>query len=66
MRSALLVIALAVVTATAQTPQPSDASKLDERAVAIGLEWDAIDTLVTDLDPADVRLDAYRRLAEIL
>jgi DeoR family fructose operon transcriptional repressor len=43
-----------------------DASKLDARAAAIGLEWDLIDTFVTDLDPADARLDAFRRLAEIL
>ena len=34
-----------------------DASKLGGRAVAVGLEWDAIDLLVTDLDPADDRLD---------
>jgi DeoR family fructose operon transcriptional repressor len=43
-----------------------DASKLDGRAVAVGLDWDAVDTLVTDLDPADTRLDPYRRLAAIL
>ena len=33
MRNALLVIALAVATATAQTPQSSDASKLDEETL---------------------------------
>ena len=33
MRSALLMILLAVVTATAQTPQPADASKLDEETL---------------------------------
>jgi len=43
-----------------------DASKLDGRASAVGLDWDAIDTLVTDLDPADDRLSPYRRLARVL
>jgi DeoR family fructose operon transcriptional repressor len=43
-----------------------DASKLDGRAVAVGLDWDAIDTLVTDLDTTDERLDPFRRLASIL
>ena len=33
MRNALLVIALAVATATAQTPPPSDVSKLDEETL---------------------------------
>ena len=33
MRNALLVIALAVATGTAQTPQSSDASKLDEETL---------------------------------
>jgi DeoR family fructose operon transcriptional repressor len=43
-----------------------DASKLDARAVAVGLEWDAIDVLVTELSPKDARLKPYRGLAEIL
>jgi DeoR family fructose operon transcriptional repressor len=43
-----------------------DSSKLDGRAVALGLEWDVIDTLVTDLEPANARLDAYREVAELL
>lgn len=42
-----------------------DASKLDARAIALGLEWDAIDTLVTDLDPDDARLDPFRDLADV-
>ncbi len=37
-----------------------DASKLGRRSVARALEHDAIDVLITDLDPADPRLDAYR------
>lgn len=42
-----------------------DSSKLDRTAVAHGLDWSRIDVLVTDLDPADARLDAYRNLAEL-
>lgn len=43
-----------------------DASKLGRPAVAVGLEWDQIDVLVTDLDPDDDRLTPYRGLAELL
>ena len=43
-----------------------DASKLDSRGVAVGLDWDRINILVTDLDPADERLLPYRDLAELL
>lgn len=43
-----------------------DASKLGGGGVAVGLEWDQVDVLVTDLDPDDKRLEAYRGLAEIL
>jgi DeoR family fructose operon transcriptional repressor len=41
-------------------------SKLGTRAVAVGLEWEAVDTLVTDLDPGDQRLAPYRARARIL
>jgi DeoR family fructose operon transcriptional repressor len=43
-----------------------DASKLDARAVAVSLDWDGIDILVTDLDPRDKRLAGYRGLAKVL
>ena len=43
-----------------------DASKLGARAVAVGLDWDRVDLLVTDLDPDDERLTPYRDLARIL
>ena len=43
-----------------------DSSKLGARAVAVGIEWDRVDTLVTDLDPVDERLAAYRDLARLL
>ena len=42
-----------------------DASKLGAPAVALGLEWDQIDVLVTELDPSDPRLTPYRSLADI-
>ena len=59
-------------SSAAWPPAPSDVvlavdcSKLGARAVAVGLEWDRVDILVTELDPADERLTAYRDLAELL
>lgn len=43
----------------------ADSSKLGRTAVAHGLDWGRIDLLVTDLDPADARLDPYRSLTEL-
>lgn len=43
-----------------------DASKLDGRAAAVGIEWDRVDLLVTELDPDDDRLAPYRDLAPLL
>ena len=37
-----------------------DAAKLGARAVAVGLEWEQVDLLVTELDPGDDRLAPYR------
>jgi DeoR family fructose operon transcriptional repressor len=42
-----------------------DASKLGTRSAARSIEWDHIDLLVTDLDPADDRLAPYAGLAEV-
>jgi DeoR family fructose operon transcriptional repressor len=44
----------------------ADSSKLGQRAVAVGLEWDRVDVLVTELDPDDARLRAYRSLTRLL
>jgi len=44
----------------------ADSSKLEQQAFARALEWNMIDVLVTDLAPADERLDAFRDLVEIL
>jgi DeoR family fructose operon transcriptional repressor len=43
-----------------------DASKLDQRGMAIALPWDEIDVLVTDLDPNDKRLAPYQSLARAM
>jgi DeoR family fructose operon transcriptional repressor len=43
-----------------------DSSKLGRQATAVSLGWDEIDVLVTDLDPSDQRLDAYRSLATLV
>ncbi|MDO9590962.1 MAG: DeoR/GlpR family DNA-binding transcription regulator [Microcella sp.] len=44
----------------------ADSSKLGQQALVRALEWRVIEVLVTDLDPADERLDAFRDLVEIL
>lgn len=44
----------------------ADASKLDTRGLAQGLEWEKVDVLVTELDPRDSRLDAYREFARLV
>lgn len=43
-----------------------DATKLGTRALAPAVGWDQVTLLVTDLDPKDARLDAYRGRVEIL
>ena len=43
-----------------------DSSKLGGRAVAVGIDWDRVDVLVTELDPGDERLTPYRDFARVL
>jgi DeoR family fructose operon transcriptional repressor len=43
-----------------------NSSKLRSSAVAIALEWDRIDVLVTELDPDDKRLRPFAALARIV
>ena len=38
-----------------------DSSKLGGRAVAVGIDWDRVDVLVTELDPGDERLTPVPR-----
>ncbi|MPS75475.1 MULTISPECIES: DeoR/GlpR family DNA-binding transcription regulator [unclassified Microbacterium] len=42
-----------------------DATKLGRRSVARALEPAQVDVLITDLDPADERLDPFRGIAEV-
>lgn len=42
-----------------------DGSKLGARGLAVGLEWDVVDLLVTDLEPSDPRLDPFRDLVDL-
>ena len=55
----------AMAEAAAQVVLAVDASKLHRRAVAVAVDWDRVDLLVTDLDPADERLAPYRDLTTI-
>ena len=43
----------------------ADGAKLGRRALARSLAWEAVDLLVTDLDPADPLLDPFRDLVEL-
>lgn len=52
--------------AAAETVLLIDSAKLDDRALAAALERDAVHLLVTELDPGDHRLDAYRGLVDLL
>ena len=55
----------ALVDAAERVVLAVDASKLDGRALAVGVEWDRVDLLVTELDPTDERLDPYRDLTSV-
>lgn len=58
-------IKAAFASAAGETVLLADSSKLGQRAVSRALDWTSIDVLVTELDPADPRLDPFRDLAEI-
>jgi DeoR family fructose operon transcriptional repressor len=55
-----------IAAASAQVILAVDGSKLEARASAVGLSWDQVGVLVTDLDPADERLAAYRDLTQVV
>jgi DeoR family fructose operon transcriptional repressor len=43
-----------------------DASKFEQRGMAVALAWDEIDVLVSDIDANDARIDPYRALTRVL
>ncbi|MGD8193532.1 DeoR/GlpR family DNA-binding transcription regulator [Herbiconiux sp. P18] len=42
-----------------------DSSKLERRATAVAIPWPSISIVITELDPADPRLDGIRSLVEL-
>jgi DeoR family fructose operon transcriptional repressor len=54
-----------MAVAAGQVVLAVDSSKLDGRSIAVSLDWDAVDLLVTELSPRDARLKPYRDLVEI-
>jgi DeoR family fructose operon transcriptional repressor len=58
-------VKLALADVAAEVIVAVDASKLDQRAAARGLSPERVAILVTELDPADARLDPYRERWEI-
>jgi DeoR family transcriptional regulator, fructose operon transcriptional repressor len=56
----------AMAAVSAQVVLLVDSSKLDGRAHVRSLPWDDVDVLVTELEPDDARLDAYRELVEVV
>lgn len=59
-------VKLAMASTAGEVVLAADSSKLGGRAVASGIPWADIDVLVTELDPTDARLDAYREVVDIL
>ncbi|AWB85328.1 DeoR/GlpR family DNA-binding transcription regulator [Mycetocola zhujimingii] len=58
-------VKLAFVAAADETVLLVDSSKLGQRALARALDWQRVSLMVTELDPADARLDPYRELVEL-
>ncbi|MDQ3178695.1 MAG: DeoR/GlpR family DNA-binding transcription regulator [Actinomycetota bacterium] len=58
-------VKLALANAAAEIVLAVDSSKLGHRAPARCFGLDRIDVLVTELDPRDVRLDAYRDVVDV-
>jgi DeoR family fructose operon transcriptional repressor len=59
-------VKLALADASTRIVVAVDHTKLGQRAPARCLPLDRIDVLVTDLDPADERLDPYRQYVEVV
>ena len=58
-------VKLALADVAAEVVVAVDSSKLDQRAPARALPPERVDLLVTELDPADARLDPYREQWQI-
>jgi DeoR family fructose operon transcriptional repressor len=56
----------AFAAGAAEVVLATDRSKLGSRGLALALEWDMIDVLVTELDPHDPQLDPFRDLAHLI
>lgn len=56
----------AMAAAAGEVVLAVDSSKLTAQGFAVGIEWERIDILVTELDPSDSRLTPFRRLARVL
>jgi DeoR family transcriptional regulator, fructose operon transcriptional repressor len=59
-------VKLALATVAEEVVVAVDSSKLDRRAPGRCLSFDRIDILVTELEPADERLAAYRRHCQVV
>jgi DeoR family glycerol-3-phosphate regulon repressor len=56
----------AFAAAADETVLLADSSKLDDRALARALDWTQVAVLVTELDPDDARLDAFRSVVDLI
>jgi DeoR family fructose operon transcriptional repressor len=59
-------VKLAFVDAADETVLLVDSSKLGQRALARALDWQLVNLMVTELDPADSRLDPYRECVALM
>lgn len=53
----------AMAAAATEVVLAVDSSKLTSRGLAVSIDWERIDILVTELDPSDARLKQFRGLA---
>jgi DeoR/GlpR family transcriptional regulator of sugar metabolism len=54
-----------LVRASRETVLLINSAKLERRAAAVAIPWEQISTVVTELDPADPRLDGLRPLVDL-
>jgi DeoR family fructose operon transcriptional repressor len=56
----------AMASVAAEVVLAVDVTKLSSRSVAVGIPWDQISIMATELDPADAKLDPYRDLVSTI